>query len=219
MKTYQNIPDEIINNWTSGIERHAGKEQFAFHYNEVDEWLQVMSGKISFFSAGEQEYRLGASQILQIPRGEVHRVEIGPNGVEYQMWLPTGANREHFVNELNEEDISLINDNLSLPKAEDDGNVPFLNGFLSEQLLFRMATGAELDKARFIGRGFQNRNRYSDSIRVLYKDSNCVLISSVVTVRSEGGSTQSFSNTRLFAREGGALKCRVWLNFPEPAAS
>ncbi len=208
-----------MNNWTSSIERHLGNEQIAFHYHDIDEWLQIVSGQISFFSAGEQEYRLGAGQVLQILRGEVHRVEIGPDGVEYQIWLPAIANREHFVEELNEENISLIKDNMTLPKAEDDGNVPFFNGFLSEQLLFRMATGAELDKAGFIGRGFQNRNRYSDSIRVLYKDPNCVLISSVVTVRSEGGSTQSFSNTRLFAREGGALKCRVWLNFPEPEAS
>lgn len=83
--------------------------------------------------------------------------------------MPTAASREHFANELNEEDIRLIKDNLDLPKVEDNGDISFFNGFLSEQLLFRTATGAELDKAGFIGRGFQNRNRHSDSIRMLYK--------------------------------------------------
>lgn len=218
MKIHSNIPDEITNNWASNIERHAGKEHITFHYHDVEEWLQVVNGQISFFSAGEQEYRLSTGQILQIPRGEVHRVEIGPDGVEYWMWVPTAANREHFANELNEEDIRLIKDNLDLPKAEDGGNISFFNDFLSEQLLFRTATGVELDKAGFIGRGFQNRNRHSDSIRVLYKGLDCILISSIVTIR-EDGSAQSFSNARLFVREGSAFKCRVWLNSPEPASS
>lgn len=218
MKIHSNIPDVITNNWTCSIERHVGKEMVAFHYHDVEEWLQVVRGQISFFSAGEKEYRLSVAQVLQIPRGEVHRVEISPNGVEYRMWVPTAASREHFANELNEEDIRLIKDNLDLPKAEDNGNVLFFNGFISEQLLFRTAMGAELDKAGFIGRGFRNRNRHSDSIRVLCKGLDCVLISAVVTIE-EGGAPQSFINERLFVREGSALKCRVWLNSPEPASS
>lgn len=218
MKIHSNIPDEITNQWTSGIERHAGKEQVAFHYHDVEEWLQVVNGQIRFFSAGEQEYPLNTGQILQIPRGEVHRVEFGPDGVEYRMWVPTAANREHFANRLNEEDIRLIKDNLDLPKAEDNGDIPFFNGFLSEQLLFRTATGVELDKAGFIKRGFRNRNRLSDSIRVLYKGLDCVLISAVVTIE-EGGAAQSFLNARLFVREGSTFECRVWLNSPEPASS
>lgn len=85
MKIHSNIPDVITKKWTSSIERHAEKEQVAFHYHDVEEWLQVVRGQISFFSAGEKEYRLSVAQVLQIPRGELHRVEIGEEGVEYRM--------------------------------------------------------------------------------------------------------------------------------------
>ena len=63
-------------------------QSLKFHYHDVEEWLQVRQGEMSFVSAKGHIYRVEAGRILEIPRGEVHRVEIGPSGVEYQMWLP-----------------------------------------------------------------------------------------------------------------------------------
>lgn len=219
MKIHRNLGREITDGQNSSLERLAGGEKVDFHYHDVEEWLQVTAGQISFFSAGGRKYQLGPNQILQIPRGEVHRVEVGPDGTEYKMWVPSAANREHFANQLSEEEANLIKDNLLLPKAEDAGDAAFLDRFLSERLMFGTATGAELDKSGFIQRGFQNRNRSSDSVRILYKASDSILISSIVTVKGDGsGAAQSFSNTRLFVREGATFKCRVWFNYAETAA-
>jgi hypothetical protein len=216
MKIYPRVPEGLVEDWVASTERHDPGEKLRSHYHDVEEWLQVQKGAICFFSAGGRAYRLGVGQALLIPRGEVHRVEIGPDGVEYRMWLPVAVRDGDFANVLDEEDLALIKTNLEAPKAEDRGDESFFDDFLSEQVTFRTAPGPVLDKAGFKGRGFQNRNRLpSDSVRVLHKGADSVLLLTAVVVPGDGGAPQSVSNERLFVREGTSLKCRVWLNYPD----
>jgi hypothetical protein len=219
MKIYFNMPREFVDGWAMSTERHDAGEPVPFHYHDVEEWLQVQTGEICFVSAGGRDYRPSVGQVLQIPRGEVHRVEFGPNGVEYQMWVPVAVRDQDFAKLLNDEDVALIEKNLAVPQAEDSGNTSFFNEFLSGQLMFRAASGKVLDKSGFIGRGFTNRSRIpSDSVRVLHKSSESVLLSTAVAIPGTDGPPQLFSNERLFVREEERLRCRVWLNYPELVA-
>jgi len=218
MKIYPRVPEGLVDDWVASIEIHDPGEKRRSHYHDVEEWLQVQEGEICFFSAGGRAYRLGVGQALRIPRGEVHRVEIGPEGVAYRMWLPVAVRDGDFEKVVDDQDMDLIQKNLDAPKAEDRGDGPFFEDLLSERLTFRTATGAVLDKAGFMGRGFTNRNRIaSDSVRVLHKGADSVLLLTIVSVPSDGGPTQSISNERLFVREETGLRCRVWLNYPELA--
>lgn len=207
MKIYTNIPQPFTDDWAMSTVRHPSGAQFPFHYHDVEEWLQVLEGEIYFFSAGEQEYRLGVGQVLQISRGEVHRVEIGPTGVAYQMWTPVAGQDLDFVKELSDAEMTLIRENLLVPQHENKGGdaaQQFFERFLSEQLTFRTASGAVLSKARFIGNGFVDRKRRaSDSISILYKSSETLFLSTVVTLPGEDEQSQAYTNDRLFIRERG----------------
>src|SRR5262249_21760056 len=58
------------------------------HYHEVDEWLQVEEGRISFTDVTSGEtYGLEKGQCLEIPAGSVHRVRVDCD-VAYRMWTP-----------------------------------------------------------------------------------------------------------------------------------
>jgi mannose-6-phosphate isomerase-like protein (cupin superfamily) len=88
MKKYQRMPDQLVVCW---VDEDVGEEpgKVDFHYHSVEEWLQILKGEMTFFSAGNRhKYPLGEGQALNIPQGEVHRVEIGSSGVTYRMWTP-----------------------------------------------------------------------------------------------------------------------------------
>jgi hypothetical protein len=217
MKIYAEAPAVYLGDWVASIEQHPAGQQVPFHYHDVEEWLQVQQGEMSFVSAKGHVYRVGVGRALKIPRGEVHRVEIGPGGVEYQMWLPVGMPDAQFTNRLNDAELDLIRDNLMVPDFEDKGKKEFFDEFLSDRLTFRAADGTLFNKAEFLNRNFVNRNREaSDAVRVLHNRPKSLLLSTVVTVPGHDGSRQSFRNDRLFAQEGERFKCWVWLNYPEP---
>ena len=219
MQIYSNMPLELVKGWVPSDEHEDFTEKpVGFHYHDVEEWLQVTKGKVTFISAGGMRYPLDVGEALQIPRGEVHDVEIGADGVDYKMWVPVAVPSERWENKLSDEDMDLIRTNLAVPGHEDSGNAQFFGGFLSDQLTFRTADGQVLDKERFLLRGFENRKRQpSDSVLVLHKTPQDVLLSNVVTLPGPAG-PQSFTNLRLLVRGKGGSKCRVWLNYPEPGA-
>jgi hypothetical protein len=217
-----------------------GGQHVGYHYHDVEEWLEVLEGEISFFPVGELESAVVAcalveGEVLKIPRGEIHRVEIGPHGVKYNMWVPVYV--EPFMNMLNDEEISLIRKNLKLPIVENqwdarDPNVPvaqarsreksFLEDLVSEDLMFRTASGKLLiGKMAYLERPPAEVIREaSNSVRILHKSPESMLLSTVVhTQPKEGGSRKSFSNIRLFVKENDIWKCRVWINHPELGAS
>ena len=239
MKIYQQMPHENVSGWQSPKDvRHApGSEPF--HYHEVEEWLEVLEGTITFFPAALDEppyptppYSLVVGQALSLQPGEVHRAEIGPDGVRYRMWLPVEIDQKTFQRVLENQEVALVKRNLGLPAAENgwlkrqadvaitgnpDGN--FLDDFTSADLIFRGATGKFLTKESYLRRqgGGPVSRSASDSVCILYRSAGHLLLSTVVgTQSSEPDARASYTNIRFFVREGdGSWRCRVWMNFPE----
>jgi len=219
MNTYNNFPGGLPTEWIESVEQHAGGERFPFHYHSVEEWLLVEQGRICFYTAAGDPHWVEPSQGLQIPRGEIHRVEVGGSGVTYRMWLPASAPSTSFANRVEPEDLTLVEKNLAFPAAEDSGDVSFFNDVLSDYLVFRAASGDLFDKSGFMSRGFTNRQRISSgSVRILDKAEATVLLSTIVRL-PQRGSWESYINERLFVREDGDFKCRVWMNYREATAA
>jgi cupin domain len=211
MKTYSSMPHQVVHGWASSTETRAAGFRADFHYHDLDEWLEVIKGDITFFTLSDQPYRVGVGQALHIPQGEVHRVEVGSVRVEYQMWTPAPP-AGNFSNQLTPPEVALLQKNLEFPVREDAGDAPFFDLILSDQSMFCGVDGVVLDKKRFKKRGFVRRGRSSaGSVRVLNRTTEGLLISTVVTVAGE-----SFTNVRLFVQEAGEPKCRVWVNYREP---
>jgi len=213
-----------------------------FHYHEVEEWLKVQDGQIIFFPAGGlvghavTPCTCVKGDVLRIPQGEVHRVEIGPAGVKYQMWtpVPSGSSdpdREELIRRTIDPDLEeLIRRNLELPEVEnrydarktnpraatpqDKQDDEFLDAFVSEELTMRTAGGSILDRRAYLTRGPAAFTRHaSDSVRILHKtstpafpDHESVLLSTVVHTTGGPGGPQQITNLRLFGKEEG----RVW---------
>jgi hypothetical protein len=225
---------------------HKVGEDAPFHYHEVEEWLEVEAGEITFFPAGElaghavPSYTCVKGDVLRIPQGEIHRVTIGPAGVTYRMWTPVPSG-PCFQRKLDPDLEDLIRRNLELPAVENhyDERIrnprlatpqgvqvnTFLDEFVSEALVMRTAGGSILDRRAYLTRGPADITRYpSDSVRILHKtpdptypDHESVLLSTVVHTRGGSKGPLQITNLRLFDKEGGRTwKCRVWMNYPEP---
>jgi hypothetical protein len=223
MKSYPNMPLQVVAGWPPpSTVPHPARHRADFHYHNLDEWLEVTQGDVTFFTLSGQEHEVVAGQALHIPRGEVHRVEVGSQGVTYQMWLPAAPTGD-FQNLIAPKDQPLFEENLALPVRENnvDGKAEaFFKDLLSEQLSFCKANGGVVTKKEFIAAGFTNLGRVSDgTVRVLSRTADSLLLSTVVTVTEgpESGRNKSYTNVRLFKPEGGRMKLRIWVNYPEPA--
>jgi len=217
MKIYSSLPQVAVHDWFMSDETHGPGVQVDFHYHDMDEWLEVVKGDITFFDLSGHEYRLGAKQALRIARGEVHHVEVGSEGVDYQMWLPVTP-AAGFQNMLTPDEVACLKNNLESAEREDNRNndaASFFDEFLSNQIVFSRADGSMvIGKKEFIDAGFKDRGRKSSgSVRVLRRTTDTLFLSAVVTVTE--GSPLSFTNLKLFVREDGSLKCRMWINYPE----
>ena len=117
MKKYQSMPDQLVTCWVDeDVHEEPGKVYF--HYHSVEEWLKILKGEVTFFSAGNRhKYPLGEGQALNIPQGEVHRVEIGSSGVTYRMWTPVELPKP-FRLDLDQDVLQLIERNLKVPEQE-----------------------------------------------------------------------------------------------------
>ncbi len=227
MKTYSAMKSELVDNWPSSVEPHAAADQVALHYHEVEEWLEVLDGEITFSSAGGQKHVIRKGEALNIPQGELHRVEVGPNGVQYRMWTPIPVCDETFRKELEPDELELVRRNLELPGAENrkdanPSNTAFLSDFVSSDLIFRSGGGDIVTgKDAFLKRPPSPVTRSSSgSVRVLHKGVSSLLISTTVyTTPIEGGQAKSFVNLRLFRKENSGWKCLVWMNYLESGSS
>jgi hypothetical protein len=117
MKKYQSLPEQLVASWVDeDVHEKPGKVEF--HYHTVEEWLKILKGEMTFFSAANKhKHPLGEGQTLHIPQGEVHRVEIGSAGVTYRMWTPLEAT-EPFRLDLDQDVLQLIERNLKVPEQE-----------------------------------------------------------------------------------------------------
>jgi hypothetical protein len=216
MHTHPAVPDEISRTWLPSAPHHEAGVRIGFHYHDVEEWLKVLHGDISFFTPGKLTYRIGVGQVLAIPRGEVHQVQVGSQGVEYEMWLPAPVPGQGFANHLNAQELDLLLNNLDFPNREETGDAQFFERILSDRLLFCGADGTVLDKRGFIDKGFTTRGRKSSgSVRILNRSEGSLLCSTVVTLPAADDQLLAFTNVRLFVKEADDLKCRVWINYRE----
>ena len=117
MKDYAAVPSELVNGWQESVESWLGRKPIRFHYHDVDEWLTVASGEITFLTLANTPFRVDVGRSLHIPHGEVHRVEIGSQGVEYRMFVPIAV--PTFANKLDEEELDALRRNLQFPEHED----------------------------------------------------------------------------------------------------
>ncbi len=217
MKVYEDGPGGLVDGWQESVQRLPGRQAIDFHYHYVDEWLTVVGGEITFFTLANGSFQVDVGRYLHIPRGEVHRAEVGSQGVEYRMFLPIAV--PTFVNDLSADELDALRHNLEFPEYE-DGHTPngreFFESTLSDQLVFCRASGECIDKRAFIAGPFEDNSRSSPgSIQVLNKTDKGILISTIVEMAQADG-VHSFMNVRFLAKEeGGKLRCRLWVNYPQ----
>src|SRR5690242_11559050 len=88
MKVYAAAPDGPVNSWRESPKELPARQAIGPHYHDVEEWLTVVSGEITFFTLAGESFRVDVGRSLHIPRGEVHRVKVGSQGVRYRMFVP-----------------------------------------------------------------------------------------------------------------------------------
>jgi quercetin dioxygenase-like cupin family protein len=234
MKLFDSIPRQAVEGWRARDVSHAAGEAVPFHYHSIEEWLEVNRGSLRFFTAGGQEFEVPNGRALQIPPGEVHRVDIGAEGVSYRMLTPDEPHDGSFSHQVSDELLALIEKNLALPAVEnrwerrnraepssaDRQDEALLLGLLSSSLIFRTAKSSYLDRQHYLERLSSNPpvvRSTSGSVQILHQTSDTVLLSTTVETAREDGVRALFTNVRLFIREEATLKCRVWLNYPDPS--
>ena len=220
MKDYAAVPGELVNGWQESVESWPGRKPIRFHYHDVEEWLTVVSGEITFFTLADTPFRVDVGRSLHIPRGEVHRVEVGSQGVEYRMFLPIAV--PTFANKLDEEELDALRRNLQFPEYEDgppENGHEFFKSSLSEKLEFCRADGKCEGKTEFLARLSGDGNRSSSgSIQVLNKTDYGLLISTIVQM-GKAKQAKWYMNVRFLEKDGGKLRCRLWVNYPQPVSS
>jgi hypothetical protein len=61
MEKYRIMPGQVVDGWPSEDVHHLpGSEPVDFHYHDVEEWLEVLEGTITFFTAGERRTLVAA---------------------------------------------------------------------------------------------------------------------------------------------------------------
>jgi len=217
MKLYARVPQDLVDSWEQSSQTLPSNQTVGFHYHDVDEWLTVVQGGITFFTLADELFHVEIGRALHIPRGEVHRAEADADAVECRMFLAGAI--PTFVNELTALEVNALQDNLEFPDYEDgrieNGEKFFVNA-LSDQLVFCRASGVCVGKRQFIDEAFVDKGRFSArTLQILNKTEQGLLISTVVNASGADGEINSFTNVRFLAVEDGALRCRLWVNYPQ----
>lgn len=118
MKRFDSMPREAVEGWPWQDVAHPAGEHVPFHYHDIEELLEVMLGALRFVTPGGREFPVTRGQALRIPPGEVHRVDIGPEGASYHMWKPHEERDGAFPHRVSDELLTLLRDNLALPDVE-----------------------------------------------------------------------------------------------------
>jgi len=117
LEFYAKVPRKLVDGWRESVQRLSGRRAIAFHYHDVDEWLTVVRGEITFFTLSDEPFQVEVGRSLHIPRGEVHRVEVGSHGVWYRMFVPIAEPMS--ANELTAVELDALRQNLKFPENED----------------------------------------------------------------------------------------------------
>src|SRR4051794_36356118 len=99
---------------------------------------------------------------------------------------------------------------LDMGRAEREGDIPALERYLHNDLTFRRVSGSIVDKQTFL-KEVAERDRLDSEILEDEEEVADSPDSVVVTliVRTRGG---SFRNVRVFVRDYGAWRCKLWIN-------
>jgi hypothetical protein len=218
--------EDYTESWISRKVAHPKNLKVGFHFHNVEEWLKVLSGSGKFYRLDESEIPIGKGDILHIPQGEIHRVDVGQDGLLYQMYIPMEIGSGSFSNPLDQDEIQLLLAHLNLPHYENerdtDRNNRVVGGYseailevlMSDGLSFRNAAGDVTDKTEYLARkaGAQREIGGNGGLRVLHKCAECIVISSIVDVPGQTG-TVSVLNLRFLRKEDDGWKCTTWMNF------
>lgn len=162
------VPRELVDHWEESEQTLSPRQVVDFHYHDVEEWLAIVRGEITFFTLADTPFPLGAGRTLHIPRGEVHRAEVGSDGVEYRMFRPVSVSL--CANQLLAGELDALRRNLEFPQYEDgraeDGREFFENA-LSDQLVFCRANGVCVNGRTFIEEALGPRRYISKPIFML----------------------------------------------------
>ncbi len=102
--------------------------------------------------------------------------------------------------------------------AEED--VEFLGGVLHDDLVFRRADGRLVSKRDYLD-AVPNRTYErleAEIVRIHETEASAVvtlLVDAVVRTQDGGTLAGRFRNVRVFVRDGGGWRCRIWVNTPE----
>ena len=103
--------------------------------------------------------------------------------------------------------------NVELGAAETNGNRAFLDGIIAEQLAFRRASGAVVDRPGYLAAVAESEPRITEVESIqLYGDR--AVVTCVVTLVRANGERPRFHNVRLFTRAATGWKVIGWANAP-----
>ena len=163
--------EDYVQNCTSRKVAQPAGLKVDFHFHGVEEWLEVLSGSGTFYSINETDVPIDRGDILHIPQGEVHLVDVGEEGLLYQMYIPTDISPSSFSNPLDRDELRLLLTHFNLPSVENGRDSDRRNGvvggylevmledLISDGISFRNAAGKIMDKKKFLGRDASNVTR------------------------------------------------------------
>lgn len=107
----------------------------------------------------------------------------------------------------------LVRLNVDIGVAETNGDRAFLDNVIDQQLAFRRANGAVVDRAGYLAAVATSEPRETDIESIqLYGDR--AIVTCIVTLLRTNGERPRFHNARMFARTGAGWKLLGWANAP-----
>lgn len=246
MNKAASIPKSITEaeGWWCEVEEHKAGSAFPAHYHEMDEWLSVTDGDITFTDTSGRTLPivLSTGDCLEIPAGDVHSVRVGPSGAKYAMWTPQQTSSE-FMKLLSsltpcgyslgdKEMAKLVSINFEIPRLENRFRTNLeardaLDDIIHKSLLFRRADGKIIGKDIFLPPPEKNANatgagpslhRYrSSGFELIHVTNESAVVSiHVHTIQQDGTIIirRKTRNIRTFVMEASGWQCKLWVNFP-----
>jgi hypothetical protein len=247
MRAHDAVPAAVVERWRCQTVTHATGAEFPAHYHEVEEWLKVEGGRISFTDVTSNEtYAVDEGQCLEIPAGSVHRVRVDRD-VAYEMWTPLESEPpfQRVLSALpclpgvTEKVLAdLVFSNFEVPRLEnritegqEEARAALL-ALLHPLLQFRQGNGAFVGRERYQPAPSGQRSdalsakstmwrERSSGFAVLHLTPIGALVSidvHTVDTATSPPVRKRFRNLRGFALEQGRWQCRVWMNYPIESA-
>lgn len=103
--------------------------------------------------------------------------------------------------------------NVEIGVAETNGDRAFLESVIAEQLAFRRASGALVDRPGYLAAVAPSEKRLTEIESIqLYGDR--AVVTCIVTLIRDDGTRPRFHNTRLFIRAASGWQVLGWANAP-----